>query len=122
MTEEWIYRGIKVQVNKSLVQVGGVSYPVNGISGVSIEREFGLSVVLVPIFLLIAWLLGGGFKDEFTWIGIGLASIAAWWASRTPHSLMLQLASARIAAYKSNDLGEVSRIKQAIEKAVVARG
>lgn len=124
MSQNPVYNAGDVYVDRTLVKIGGVSYPVNGIGSVQIQdpdrsTRYGWTVVVgivAAIFL---------FQKESWGFGLFLGAIAVWIyvsAQGMNYVLLLRTASGDQQALKSRDQRLVHRVKDAIEEAVRQSG
>ncbi|WBV43333.1 DUF6232 family protein [Pseudoroseomonas cervicalis] len=104
----------EVQVSTTLIKVGKVTYPINGIGSVLIDREplapfVGLGLLCLGLSLISAWFLAG-----VAWAVIG--------AFLRKSILVLRTASGDQKALVERNDARLVKIKEAIERAVVERG
>ena len=123
--EEQIFAKGDVPVTKTLVRIGSVSYPVNGIGSVLVKpRTVSLGVLVLAVILALVGLSAFAQTDGVVGVILLLAIAAAfcWYAFSRPDVLVLRTASGDQNALSSK-IGELmNSVKTAIEVAVAQRG
>jgi len=125
MDDEIIYSSGNVVITKTLVRIGGISYPINGIGSVWVAKPstpaFRIFFLVLLGFLVLVTL----FDSKTVGMGVFFLVIAVVvFASTTgrPSHLVLRTASGDQPALASTDLAMLSSVKAAIETAVARRG
>jgi len=124
MQDEIVYNSGNIVISKTLARFGGITYPINGIGSVYVQKpdRAGLIVFGLILIALGLWLANdvNSRIAGFVCAGIGVLIVLA--AMGKPHKLMLRTASGDQQAYESTRKRELHEIKAAIEQAVVLRG
>lgn len=115
MTEEIIYKAGPATVTRTLVRIGGVSYPVNGIGSVRIEPSKAI------IFVILAFLFAMSSPDA-RGIGVVIACVLALFALTARAKLILRTASGDQTALTAMRKKALTPVMEAIERAVSIRG
>lgn len=125
MDDAIIYSEGDIIVSRTLARIGNVSYPVNGIGSVKVDRDTKIGMFLLGILLLfggIMAVMAGGDSVAGGVIAI-IISVVCWVAYfRRPYWLVLRTASGDQKALSSTNAATAQRIKEAIEQAVQQRG
>jgi Family of unknown function (DUF6232) len=124
MDDDIIFSQGDVIVTKALVRIGGVSYPVNGIGSVLVQKPkpsvlFFISGILVAV-PGVAVLFGEGNFSGL--IAVGLGAICMYLAFSKPSTLVLRTASGDQNVLQNKDTELLQKVKKAVETAVVRRG
>jgi len=118
MAEEIIYKAGAATVTRTLVRIGGVSYPVNGIGSVRIEPS---KAVIFIVLAVLAFLFAMSSSDA-RGIGIGIACVLALFALNARAKLILRTASGDQTALTAMRKRALTPVMAAIEQAVSIRG
>ena len=117
-----IYQDGAVTITRTLVKVANKSYPINGIGSVDVrppDRSKGVITGLVFIGFGIWWI---NSINNAGWVSIVLGGLVLLGSLSLPNHLVLRTASGDQQALDSRDKAYLSKIKAAIEQAVVMRG
>lgn len=118
-----IFHSGNIEVSKTLVRVGGTSYPVNGIGSVYVRAPKRMGTIITGIILIvltIPFFGSGQLPIAFGFAIFGALLIIA--AIGRPHVLVLRTASGDQQALRSGDKKLLFAVKSAIEEAVALRG
>ncbi|MGI9408336.1 MAG: DUF6232 family protein [Hyphomicrobiaceae bacterium] len=123
--EELIYQIGDIIVSRTLARFGGISYPINGIGSVFVQKPNRIIYYAIGGALLVAGVFnvitsGGSDKAGAIPVIVGLGLLVIGF-TRT-FNLVLRTASGDQQALKSRNAGKVINEKKAIEKAVALRG
>ncbi|WP_126281944.1 DUF6232 family protein [Roseomonas gilardii] len=123
-SDEIIYRAGNVVVSKTLVQIDGTTYPVNGIGSVLVRKSDPKTLIFLAVVCAIIGLIGLTDKQGIpgSIISFAIAAGFIYWAKSKPSILILRTASGDQQALKSRDKNLLQSVKLAIEQAVIARG
>jgi len=124
LNEDLIFQAPDVRITRTLAKLNAVSYPVNGIGSVRIERPNRLLPFLVTIGCLMFF--ATSFADpkitvQQAIVAAAIGFAAAAYGYRMPSTLILRTASGDQSAMKGSN-SELEPVMLAIEKAVSARG
>jgi hypothetical protein len=125
--EEVVYQAHDIEISKTLARFKGVTYPINGIGSVRVEKPNRTSGIVIGLILCIIGIIvfAEGKPGELNWVAIAVAVVGAlivMGAINRPYRLMLRTASGDQQAYETTNKGELLKIKEGIERAVVLRG
>jgi hypothetical protein len=112
-----------MQVTNARFIAKGRTYPVNGITSVSlyeIKPRRG-AVVACVVISLIAFFQSSNFGVMAGLLFLAFA-IVGWFANPPTYSVRLMTASGESDAFTAKDRDQVQRIVQALNEAIVARG
>jgi hypothetical protein len=116
---ESVFNAANITVTRTLVQIGGASYPVNGIGSVMVIRPSRAGWFFAGgFFVLVGLVLIGSVGTYAIILGAALIGIGLL----QPHRLMIRTASSNQQALTSRDRNFLHSVKQAIETAVALRG
>ncbi|MGO4173735.1 DUF6232 family protein [Bosea sp. TAF32] len=118
VTEEIIYKAGPATVTRTLVRIGGVSYPVNGIGSVRIEPS---KAMIFIVLALLAFVFAMSSPDA-RGVGVGIACVLALFALTARAKLILRTASGDQTALTAMRKRSLTPVMEAIERAVSIRG
>ncbi len=116
---EPVFQSPGVNVTRTLVQIGGASYPVNGIGSVMVIKPRWLGLLIAGGALALAGVALIQSSGIYA-VLLGAALIAV--GLLLPHRLMIRTASSNQQALTSRNRTFLFSVKQAIETAVALRG
>jgi Family of unknown function (DUF6232) len=124
MDDDVIYSQGDVLVTKTLVKVGSVSYPVNGIGSVLVSKP-KVGVIALIFGGVLGLLALGMFSNRDTGIGLVFLAVGAgliYSAFNKPSILILRTSSGDQKALSDKNTKLLEEVKNAIETAVIKRG
>jgi len=125
MDDEIIYSSGNVIITKTLVRIGGISYPINGIGSVWVSKP-STPTFRIVFLVVVGIFAAASFSDPKT-VGMGvffLVIAVVIFASMRgrPSHLVLKTSSGDQQALSSTDVAFLTSVKAAIEQAVTRRG
>ena len=122
------YRSGGISVDKDFARFGSKSYAINKINTVDVRERnpygslmlvIGGLCLLISILVCVTNFTGGSFVVALAFAGI---TYWGWLRSQTVvYDLYLKTSSSDVQAYESRDGNEVTKLRVAVEQAMIAR-